>query len=389
MTAPSARVRSGPLCDLRVVEFEGVGPAPFCGMLLSDLGADVIRIDRSSAGDLVGADIPARFNTLGRGRRSVAFDLKRQDAVTACLKLVDQADVLIEGFRPGVMERLGLGPDVCSARNPKLVYGRVTGWGQYGPNALRAGHDLNYIALSGALHAIGTQQQPVPPLNLVGDFGGGALYLAFGVLAALIHARRTGLGQVVDCAMSDGAASLMGSIYAVNAAGQWLDRRQENLIDGGAHFYGVYRCADGKWVSVAALERRFYAELVQRTGLDDPNLEAHEDRSRWPGMRLKLAAIIASKTQPEWCRLMDGTDACFAPVRDLSSAPLDPHNAARQAFIELEGVVQPAPAPRFEMTPGQVQGPPPERGQHSRETLNDWGLSAGEIDRLIDSGACR
>ncbi|HVK81941.1 MAG TPA: CaiB/BaiF CoA-transferase family protein, partial [Verrucomicrobiae bacterium] len=277
--------RRGPLRGLKIVEFAGLGPAPFCGMLMSDLGADVIRIDRPGGHDLADAGVPTHINFLGRGRRSVAFDLKKSDAIEACLTLIEKADALIEGYRPGVMERLGLGPEICLARNSRLAYGRMTGWGQTGPYAGRAGHDLNYIALSGAVHAIGPADKPTPPLNLVGDFGGGALYLAFGLLAAIIHARETGEGQVIDCAMCDGAVSLMASIYALQAAGRWHDERAANTIDGGAPFYNTYQCADGAWIAVAALERKFYAVLIEKIGLADPDCRGLTDRARWPALR--------------------------------------------------------------------------------------------------------
>lgn len=380
-------MRQGPLRDLKVIEFAALGPAPFCGMLLSDLGADVIRIDRPGGSDLGSTRIPVHADILSRGRRSIALDLKKPQAVAGCLRLTERADVVIEGFRPGVMERLGLSPDACLARNPRLVYGRMTGWGQSGPYAALAGHDLNYIAITGAAHAIGTAQKPVPPLNLAGDFGGGALYLAFGVLAAIIHARSTGEGQVVDCAMCDGVASLMASVYALKAAGEWLDERQANYVDGGAYFYDAYCCADGKWISVAALEPKFYSVLLQKMGLEDPGCAAHADRSQWPRMRQKFAEVFASKTRAQWCAIMQGADACFAPVLDLDEAPRDAHNTARRTFVELDGVVQPAPAPRFLRTPGAVQSPPPAIGQLGREALLDWGWSAAEVERLLDCGA--
>jgi alpha-methylacyl-CoA racemase len=360
-----------------VVEFAGIGPGPFCGMLLSDLGADVVRIDRKGGRGGAPSDITAR------GRRSVALDLKSPAAVEACLKLMEKADAIIEGFRPGVMERLGLGPDVALKRNPKLVFGRMTGWGQTGPYANAAGHDMNYIAITGALHAIGTAEKPVPPLNLVGDFGGGALYLAFGLLAGVIQARETGRGQVVDCAMSDGAASLMAMFYGFKASGTWKEERRSNLLDGGAHFYDTYRCADGKWISIGSIEPQFYALLLEKTGISDPQFARQMDRAAWPELREKLAAAIAGKTQAEWSEIMGGTDVCFAPVLDLDEAPKHPHNAARQTFVEVAGVVQPAPAPRFSATPGKIQGPPPAVGAHDREALLDWGFSAGEVDALV------
>ncbi len=368
----------GPLDGLKVVEFAGIGPGPFCGMLLSDLGADVVRIDRKGA---AGRASPA--DVTSRGRRSVALDLKRPEAVEACLKLLERADACFEGFRPGVMERLGLGPEVALSRNPKLVYGRMTGWGQTGPYAPAAGHDINYIALTGALHAIGTQDKPVPPLNLVGDFGGGALYLAFGLLAGVIQARTSGKGQVIDCAMTDGAASLMAMFYGFKAMGMWTGERRANLLDGGAHFYDTYRCADGRWVAIGSIEPQFYALLREKAGLSDPAFDAQMDRSSWPALREKLAAVIATRTREAWCKDMEGTDICFAPVLDLDEAPRHPHNAARETFVEVGGVVQPAPAPRFSRTPGKIQGPPPAVGAHTREALSDWGLSEAEIAPLL------
>ena len=374
-------MRQGPLTGLKVVEFAGIGPGPFCGMLLSDLGADVVRIDRKGGRGGAPSDVTAR------GRRSVALDLKTPAAIEACLKLMEQADVVFEGFRPGVMERLGLGPDVALKRNPKLVFGRMTGWGQTGPYANAAGHDMNYIAITGALHAIGTADKPVPPLNLVGDFGGGALYLAFGLLAGVIQARESGKGQVIDCAMSDGAASLMAMFYGFKAAGAWKEERRHNLLDGGAHFYDTYQCADGKWISIGSIEPQFYALLLEKTGITDPEFASQMDRSKWPQLREKLAAAIAGKTQGEWCAIMDATDVCFAPVLDLDEAPKHPHNAARQTFVEVAGVMQPAPAPRFSVTPGAIQSPPPAIGAHDREALADWGFSSGEIDALTGAAA--
>ncbi len=375
-------MRQGPLTGLKIVEFAGIGPGPFCGMLLSDLGADVIRIDRKGGGR---GGSPTDITS--RGRRSVALDLKSPAAIEACLKLFESADVVFEGFRPGVMERLGLGPDVALKRNPKLVFGRMTGWGQTGPYANAAGHDMNYIAITGALHAIGTDEKPIPPLNLVGDFGGGALYLAFGLLAGVISARETGKGQVIDCAMSDGAASLMAMFYGFKAAGAWKEQRRSNLLDGGAHFYDTYQCSDGKWVSIGSIEPQFYALLLEKTGITDPEFAKQMDRSAWPSLREKLAAAIAKKTQAEWSEIMGGTDVCFAPILDLDEAPKHPHNAARQTFVEVGGVTQPAPAPRFSATPGKIQGPPPAIGAHDREALSDWGFSDAEIAALSPEAA--
>ena len=371
----------GPLKGLKVVEFAGIGPGPFCGMLLSDLGADVVRIDRKGGGR------GSKFDVTGRGRRSIALDLKNPDAVETCLKLMETADVVFEGFRPGVMERLGLGPDVALKRNPKLVFGRMTGWGQTGPYANAAGHDMNYIAISGALHAIGTEDKPIPPLNLVGDFGGGALYLAFGLLAGVIHARATGQGQVIDCAMSDGAASLMAMFYGMKGSGMWQDERRANLLDGGAHFYDTYQCSDGGWVSIGSIEPQFYALLLEKTGITDPQFKNQMSRDEWPELSAKLAAVIRTKTRDQWSELMAGTDVCFAPVLTLEEAPKHEHNAARETFVTIEGVVQPAPAPRFSATPGAVQGPPPAIGAHSDSALADWGFAAAEVERLKAVGA--
>ena len=374
-------MRQGPLTSLKIVEFAGIGPGPFCGMLLSDLGADVVRIDRKGGRGGNPSDVTSR------GRRSVALDLKSPEAVEACLKLMEGADAVFEGFRPGVMERLGLGPEVALKRNPKLVFGRMTGWGQTGPYANAAGHDMNYIAITGALHAIGTKEKPVPPLNLVGDFGGGALYLAFGLLAAVIEARQSGKGQVIDCAMSDGAASLMAMFYGFKAAGIWQEQRRANMLDGGAHFYDTYRCADGGWISIGSIEPQFYALLLEKTGIEDPAFAHQHNRTHWPELHDKLAAVIATKTRDEWTAIMGGTDVCFAPVLDLDEAPAHPHNAARQTFVDVAGVTQPAPAPRFSVTPGAIQGPPPPIGAHDREALADWGFSGAEIDALARSGA--
>lgn len=370
----------GPLNGVKVVEFAGLGPAPFCGMLLSDLGADVVRIDRKDAR-------PAQpHHVTHRGRKSIALDLKNKDSIELCLQLFERAEILFEGFRPGVMERLGLGPDVALKRNPKLVYGRMTGWGQTGPLAHAAGHDINYIAITGALHAIGTRERPVPPLNLIGDFGGGALYLAFGLLAALTHARATGKGQVVDAAMVDGAASLMSYFYGFRAEGTHTAERAANRLDGGAHFYDVYKCADGAWIALGSIEPQFYALLREKAGLRDPDFDAQLDRTRWPTLKEKLAKIFATKTRAEWCAIMEGSDVCFAPVLELGEAPAHPHNVARDAFVTLEGVVQPAPAPRFEATPGAVQGPPPAIGGHNTSSLRDWGFAPARIEELTSKG---
>lgn len=375
---------SGPLAGIKVVELAGIGPGPMCAMLLADLGAEVIRVDRTESVDL-GISHARQFNVLNRGRRSAAVDLKNPDGVQAVLRLIDGADALIEGFRPGVMEKLGLGPDVCLARNPRLVYGRMTGWGQDGPYAKTAGHDINYIALTGALAAIGTHGgPPVPPLNLVGDFGGGALYLAFGLCAGIISARTTGTGQVVDAAMVDGAASLMTAIYGMYAAGGWALERGTNILDSGAHYYGTFECADGKFVSIGSIEGKFYEELEQTLGV---TLDGRLDTANWPAHRDVVAARFRTRTRDEWCAAMEGTDICFAPVLDMSEAPRHAHMAARGTFVEVDGVVQPGPAPRFSATPGAVQRGPSDPGQHTDEVLGDWGFSASELAALRSSGA--
>jgi alpha-methylacyl-CoA racemase len=349
-------------------------------MLFSDLGADVIRIDRK------GGRSPHKAEITYRGRRAVAFDLKKTEAVEASLKLIEQADGLIEGFRPGVMERLGVGPDVCFARNSRLVYGRMTGWGQTGPLANSAGHDINYIALSGALHAIGEKDgAPVAPLNLVGDFGGGALYLAFGMACAMLEAKNSGKGQVVDAAMTDGAASLMALFYGLKAMGMWQDTRGDNLLDGGAHFYGTYETKDGKWIALGPIEPQFYRELLEKTGITDPTFAAQMDRSTWPALKEKLAAVIKTKTRGEWDVVFEGSDACYAPVLSLIEAPKHPHNVARETFVEIDGVIQPAPAPRFSRTKPKVQGPP--AGANNDIALSAWGFSENEIAALQACGA--
>jgi len=367
----------GPLSGVKVLEFAGIGPGPFCAMLLSDMGAEVIRIDRK------GARGGSKFDVTARGRKSIALDLKNPDAIETVLKLVEQADILQEGFRPGVMERLGLGPDVVLKRNPKIVYGRMTGWGQEGPLAHAAGHDINYISLTGALHAIGPKEgKPVPPLNLVGDFGGGALYLAMGMLAALHSANTTGKGQVVDTAMTDGATSLMAMFFGFMASGMWEDDRYRNMLDGGAHFYDTYECSDGKYVSLGSIEPQFYALLREKAGLNDPAFDAQMDKGQWPDLKEKLATVMKSKTRDEWCEIMEGTDICFAPVLTISETKDHPHNKARETVTVIDGVAQPNVAPRFFGTPSEIQGPPPEAGGNTDEVLAAWGFSADDIDGL-------
>lgn len=379
---------AGPLKGLRVIEMVGIGPGPFCAMMLADMGAEVIRIDQKrNAAVKVFPMLNTRFDVLARGRRSIAIDLKNPGGAAAVLKLVAGADALIEGYRPGVMERLGLGPDVCLEKNPKLVYGRMTGWGQAGPLAQAAGHDINYIALSGALHAMGRPNDPpAPPLNLVGDFGGGAMMLAFGMVCALLEARTSGKGQVVDAAMTDGAALLTAMVYGFKAFGAWSNRRGANLLDGGAHFYDSYACADGKFVAIGAIEPQFYELLLKICAIEDPAFLAQMDARRWPELKTKLAEVFKTKTRDEWCELMEGTDVCFAPVLDLDEAPAHPHNQARQTFIELEGVTQPAPAPRFSRTSPEVKRPPAAAGQHTEEVLADWSCTPDEIRAMKKAG---
>ena len=381
---------SGPLRGVRVVELAGIGPGPFAAMVLSDLGADVVRIDRAQAVFGGDPDQPPR-DILNRGRRSIGVDLKHPDGVETVLRLVESADALIEGFRPGVTERLGLGPDVCLARNPRLTYGRMTGWGQDGPYALAAGHDINYIAMAGALDPIGRAGgPPTPPLNLVGDFGGGAMFLALGVVSAVLEARSSGQGQVVDVAMVDGAALLMSMFHSFIASGLWSRERGTNLLDTGAAFYDVFECSDGRHVAIGAIEPQFYAELRRLTGLDkDPELDAQMDRARWPEMKEKFAAVFRTRTRDEWCALMEHTDACFAPVLSMAEAPTHPHNVARGTFTEVAGVMQAAPAPRFSRTPGSIDRPPAHAGQHTDEALADWGFGADEITKLREVGAVR
>ncbi|MFN7931181.1 MAG: CaiB/BaiF CoA-transferase family protein [Blastocatellia bacterium] len=364
----------GPLQGIRIVELAGIGPGPFCAMMLADMGAEIIRIERKSAIDPRG-----KFNVLLRGRPSIGIDLKQPEGVATAVRLIEQADALIEGFRPGVMEKLGLGPEVCLERNPRLVYGRMTGWGQTGPLAHAAGHDINYISLSGALHSMGERGgKPVPPLNLVGDFGGGGMMLAFGIVCALLEAKASGKGQVIDAAMTDGSAMLMAIIYGLKAMGTWTNERGTNMLDGGAHFYGTYECSDGKFISIGSIEPQFYALLCAKAGLDDPAFQEQMNRARWPELQEKLAAVFQTKTRDEWCALMEGTDVCFAPVLDLDEAPQHPHNVARQAFVEVNGITQPAPAPRFSRTAAEIQ----PSTKSSDDVWAAWGFSAAEITAL-------
>ena len=389
MNPSSSEPPRGPLQGLRVIELAGIGPCPLCCMLLADLGADVVRIDRLEPSGLGVAMEPA-FDVNARSRRSVALDLKRADGLAAVLRLVQGADVLVEGFRPGVMEKLGLGPIACHALNPGLVYGRMTGFGQTGPLAGAAGHDLNYIALTGVLHAIGPPGgKPVPPLNLVGDYGGGALYLAFGVMAALFERQRSGRGQVVDAAMVDGTASLASIFFGLQHAGNWGAPRGANLLDGGAPFYDSYETADGLHVSLAALEPKFFAHLAQALGLPEHFVPRQYDRRLWPEMRQAIADAVRQRTRDAWCALLEGSDACFAPVLSFAEAPAHAHAQARGAFVTLRGVPQPAPAPRFDRTPAAQPRPAPTPGQHTAQVLAEAGYSTDEVATLIRAGAAR
>jgi alpha-methylacyl-CoA racemase len=380
----------GPLGGLRVIELASIGPGPMCAMLLADQGADVIRIDRVEPSGL-GVSLDPKFDVTARGRRTVALDLKQNAGRDAALRLIDGADMLIEGWRPGVAERLGLGPDDCLKRNPKLVYGRMTGFGQTGPLAQAAGHDINYIALTGALHAIGPAGgKPVPPLNLIGDYGGGALYLAFGLMAALFERQRSGHGQVVDAAMVDGASSLMSIFHGMLASGRWnADTRSANLLDGGAPFYDTYAAADGKHLAVGCLEPKFFAEFAQRIGLDESWPPRQYDPRAWPEMRAAIAARLATRTRDEWCRELDGTDACVAPILSLHEAPSHPHAQARGAFVEIDGVVQAAPAPRFSRSRAVTPQPARAAGSDGEAVLLEAGFSRDELNALLASGALR
>ena len=373
----------GPLEGLKIIEMAGIGPGPFCGMVLADLGAEVIRVDRAS-----GIGTGSKKEASNRGKKSIAVDLKSAEGVEVVLKLVESSDAIFEGFRPGVMERLGLGPDVCLARNKKIVFGRMTGWGQEGPLASAAGHDINYISLSGALAAIGRPgSPPVPPLNLIGDFGGGGMLLALGLLAALLESKESQKGQVVDAAMTDGSALLMTMIYTMQSSGMWKTEMGSNLLDGGSHFYDTYECKDGKYISIGSIEPQFYALLCNIANLDEKVFSNQMSRDSWPEQKEEIRKIFLKKSREEWCELMEGTDVCFAPVLDMSEAPEHPHNKERQTFIDIEGVTQPAPAPRFSRTEAQVQSSPSIVGEHTDEILASIGLSERDINSLKTSGA--
>ena len=372
----------GPLTGVKIIEVGGIGPGPFCGMMLSDMGAEIVRIERKGGLSLS----EPKYDLLTRNRKSISMNLRKPQGMNTLLRMLEQVDALQEGFRPGVMEKLGIGPDVCLERNPRLVYGRMTGWGQEGPLARAAGHDINYIALSGALHTIGREdQKPVPPLNLVGDFGGGGMLLAFGMVCALYEARKSGQGQVVDAAMTDGSAALMAMIYGLKAAGLWNDKPGTNLLDTGAHFYDTYETADNKFIAIGAIEPQFYEGLLKLAEIDDPDFQNQLDFTQWPRLKDKLSILFKTKTRQAWCDIMEGSDVCFAPVLSMSEAPEHPHNKQRKTFIENEGVLQPAPAPRFSRTKPEIKGPPPTPGQDTQSVLADFGFSAQEIESLIAS----
>lgn len=385
----------GPLSHLTVIELAGIGPGPFACMLLADLGATVLRIDRVPAAPATSApaarggleDLMRNDSIVDRGRRSIAVNLKDPRGVEAVLRLVERADVLVEGFRPGVAEKMGLGPAQCHARRPELVYGRMTGWGQTGPLAQAAGHDINYIALTGALHAMGpADRPPAPPLNLVGDYGGGGMLLVVGILAAYAERQRSGKGQVVDAAMTDGAALLMAAQYGLMAKGFWQDRRERNFLDGAAHFYGTYACADGRYISLGAIEPQFYRQLLALCGIDDPQFQRQWDEGEWPALRTKLEALFLRRTRAQWCGLLEGTDACFAPVLSMGEAPEHPHNAARGTFVRADGTVQPAPAPRFDRTPAALPQRAPVVGADTRALLAQAGYVEADVDALCAAG---
>ena len=380
---------AGPLSGYRIVEIAGIGPGPFAAMMLADMGAEVIRVDRAQSVRGPAPEAPF-FDLLQRGRKNIAIDLKNPQGVETLLQLIEKADAVIEGFRPGVMERLGIGPDVCLARNPKLVFGRMTGWGQEGMYGQAAGHDINYISLAGALaHFARPGETPLPPLNMVGDFGGGGMFLAYGVVCALLEAQKSGKGQVVDTAMVDGAAVLMTMFWAFKSIGMHDENNPgTNLLDTGAHFYDAYRCKDDKFISIGSIEPQFYAELLRLTGLDaDPEFASHMDRTKWSLLKPKVTAVFATKTQAEWCAIMEATDVCFAPVLTMSEAAQHPHNKERNTFVESHGVMQPAPAPRFSRTKTSLDQPPAHPGQHTSEVLTAWGI--GGIESLIASGAIK
>ncbi len=370
----------GPLQGYKIIELAGIGPGPFCGMMLADMGAEVIRIDRHSGRD-------GSKDVLNRSRKTLALDLKKPEAVEIVLKLVESADAIFEGFRPGVCERLGLGPDICLARNAKLVYGRMTGWGQDGPMAKAAGHDINYISLSGALHAIGRKgQKPVPPLNLVGDFGGGGMMLAFGMVCALLEAQKSGQGQIIDASMVEGSAALMAMFSSLQNMGLFKHERESNLLDGAAHFYDTYETADAKYISIGSIEPQFYALLIEKAQLDPETFKQQINMKQWPDLKEKLTAVFKTKTRAQWVEIMEGSDVCFAPILSLAEAPHHPHNKARNSFVEVGGIMQHAPTPKFSRTIAQMPRPGKSTGADSRLILEETGFSRQEIDDLLTQG---
>ncbi len=373
----------GPLAGLKIVELAGIGPAPLCCSLMSDLGADVLRIDRHFDAKL-GVPRDRRTDLLRRGRKSVSIDLKNIKGIQTVMRLIEGADVLVDPFRPGVTEKLGIGPDECFTSNRKLIYARMTGWGQTGPLAHAAGHDLNYLSLTGIVHAIGSKEMPTPPLNVVADMGGGAMSMALGILAGVYEARNSGEGQVVDISMTEGSAYLALAMYGMAAVGDYSHERQDNILDGGAPFYRCYETRDGKFVSIASIEAKFYDLLLEKTGIKgQENLPAQFDKTQWPEMHIRFEAVFKTKTRDEWCEIMEGSDVCFAPVLTFNEAPDHPHNKARGTFVDVEGVLQPNPAPRFSRTPGSVKGAPPDYGQNTGDGLLEWGFGAAEIDELM------
>ena len=379
----------GPLAGITIIEIAGIGPGPFAAMSLADMGADVIRVERPDGG-LFAAQQDTRLDVLNRGKRCIGVNLKTTEGVETVLKLAEKADALLEGNRPGVMERLGLGPETCLERNPKLVYGRMTGWGQEGPLAGEVGHDLNYVALTGALHSMGRAgEKPAIPLNLVGDFGGGGLMLAYGMVCALLEASKSGKGQVVDAAMVDGASTLMASTFAANQVGFWSEERGTNVLDSGAHFYEVYETADGKYVTIASVEPQFYAALMDKLGEDAAGMENQWDMANWPELKEKMAVVFKGKTRDEWDAFFDGADICYAPVLSMAEVRHHPHHQARGTFIDDGEVWQPAPAPRFSRTPGEIVRPPAEIGAHSRDILSEFGFDQAQVDALLESGAVK
>ena len=373
----------GPLAGIKIVEMAAIGPVPFCAMMLSDMGAEVIRIDRlnqKGSGN--------RANVLFRGRKSIAVDLKDPQGIDIAQNLIRKCDVVIEGFRPGVMERLGIGPEICLEQNPKLVYGRMTGWGQHGKLSQAAGHDINYISLAGALGSMGyPDRPPTPPLNLIGDFGGGAMYLLSGVLAALLERQSSGKGQIIDAAMTDGTASLLSGFYGMMAMGMWTTERYKNRLDGGAFYYGSYECSDGKYISLGSLEPQFYALLLKHCGVEDKAFDEQLDQEAWPLKRHKMEAIFKTKSREQWCEILEGTDVCFAPVLNLEEAPAHPHNKERNTFVNFDGVTQPAPAPRFSRTQGTIQSSTSLIGENSEEILKEWGFTSDQISNLRENCA--